>query len=212
MSDKPHPAAIEVGGSWYLRDAKGALVPIAGVKAGDLLMDELVRTMSARALALSAAIADFKQYAFEAVGAHQALLAQEYGTKVGGAKGNITLSTFDGCQKVAVQTSDQLTFGPELEAAKALIDECLTGWAATSGVELQALVNRVFQVDRQGQINPSQVFLLLRVDIDDERWQRAMGAIRDSIRVAGSKSYVRFHHRDAGDAPWRGISLNIADA
>ena len=44
MSDKPHPAAIDVAASWYLRDAKGSLVPIAAVKPVDLLIDELVRT------------------------------------------------------------------------------------------------------------------------------------------------------------------------
>ena len=208
----PHPAAIDVGGTPYLRDAKGALVPIATVKPADLLMDELVRSILVEAAALSATIAAFKLRTFEKVGSLQALLAQQYGAKIGGAKGNISLTTFDGCQRVLVQVSDQIEFGPEMQAAKALIDECLNEWAATSGVELRALVNRVFQVDQQGKINRAEVFLLLRTEITDERWQRAMEAIRESIRVIGSRTYLRFQRRDAGDAAWRGVPIDIAAA
>jgi hypothetical protein len=207
-----HPAAIDVGGTSYLRDAKGALVPIATIRPADLLIDETVRGILALAAALSKEIAAFKAATFEQVGSLQALLAQQYDAKVGGAKGNISLLTIDGCAKVQVQVADLLDFGPELQAAKALIDECLAEWAATSGVELRALVNRVFSVDKQGQINRTELFMLLRTDIADARWQRAMEAIRDSIRVIGSRTYLRFYVRDAGDGPWRAVSIDIASA
>jgi hypothetical protein len=212
MTDQTHPAAIDVAGKPYLRDAKGALVPIATVKAADLLMDELVRGILVDATELSAAIAAFKQRTFERVSELQALVAQEYGAKIGGAKGNITLSTFDGCQRVMVQVSDHFEFGPEMQAAKALIDECLNEWAATSGDELRAIVNRAFQVDQQGNINRTQIFMLLQSEITDERWQSAMKAIRDSMRIIGSRTYLRFQRRDAGDAPWRGVPIDIASA
>jgi hypothetical protein len=201
---------VDVGGTPYLRDAKGSLVPLASVKAADLLMDETVRSILAGARELSARIALFKQQTFENVGDLQALLAQQYGATVGGRKGNITLMSFDGCQKVQVQVSDLLEFGPELQSAKALIDECLNEWASTSGVELRALVNRVFQVDKQGQINRAELFMLLRVEIQDQRWVRAMDAIRDSIRVIGSRTYVRFYDRATADAPWSAVSIDMA--
>ena len=207
-----HPAAIDVGGAAYLRDAKGALVPIAAIKAADLLIDEAVRGILDRAGVLSAAIGAFKAATFAQVASLQELLAQHYDAKVGGAKGNITLLSFDGCSKVHVQVADLIDFGPELQAAKVLIDACLNEWAATSGAELRALVNRVFSVDKQGQINRAELFMLMRVEIEDVRWRRAMDAIRDSIRVIGSRTYVRFYARDAGDAPWRAVSVDIATA
>jgi len=212
MTDHQHPAAIDVAGKPYLCDAKGALVPIATVKPTDLLMDELVRSILGEAAGLSATIATFKQRTFERVSELQALFAQEYDAKIGGAKGNITLSTFDGCQRTMVQVQDQIEFGPEMQAAKALIDECLNEWAAGSGDELRAIVNRAFQVDQQGKINRTQIFMLLRSNITDERWQRAMNAIQDSMRVIGSRTYLRFQRRDAGDAPWRGVPIDIASA
>ncbi len=207
---RAHPAAIDVAGQPYLRDAKGALVPLSAVKATDLLMDEVVRKATDTAAALSARLRRFKETAFNSVGEFQALLAQEYDAAIGGKKGNITLTSYDGCRKVQVQVSDILEFGPELQAAKTLIDECLAEWAAGSGAELRALVNRVFSVDKEGQINRAELFMLLRVEIADERWQRAMNAIRESIRVIGSRSYVRFYERDAADATWRAIPLDIA--
>jgi hypothetical protein len=210
MSVTLHPAAIDVAGTAYLRDAKGNLVPLASVKATDLLIDETVRAILSEARELSALIAGFKLRAFERVGELQALLAQEYGAKIGGTKGNITLPTIDGREKVQVQVADLLEFGPELQAAKALIDECLTQWATGSAVELQALVNRVFSVDKQGQINRAELFMLLRVESTDERWKRAMLAIRDSIRVIGSRTYLRFYERPAPDAAWRGVPIDIA--
>lgn len=212
MSDAPNAIEIDVGGTPYRRDAKGALVPTAAIKPADLLMDELVRMVMTEATELSAAITAFKVRTFERVGSLQALLAQQYGAKIGGAKGNVSLTTFDGCERILVQVSDQIEFGPEMQSAKALIDECLNEWAATGGVELRALVNRVFQVDQQGKINRAEVFMLLRVEIDDQRWQRAMEAIRESIRVIGSRTYVRFQRRETGDAAWRGVPIDIASA
>lgn len=204
------PAMIDVGGKAYLRDAKGNLVPVETVKPADLLMDETVRKVTGFARDLSEQIARFKGHTFEDVNGLQALIAQEYGANVGGKKGNITLTSFDGCLKVQVQVADLIEFGPELQAAKQLIDDCLIDWSSDSRVELRALVNRVFNVDKEGQINRSELFMLLRVEIADDRWKSAMEAIRDSIRVIGSRTYVRFYERDAPDAAWRAISIDLA--
>ncbi|QXT34325.1 DUF3164 family protein [Sphingomonas sanguinis] len=212
MTDGQHPAAIDVGGSPYLRDAKGSLVPLASVKAQDLLMDETVRALLAKARELSELIAAFKAQAFEQVRAFQELLAQQYGATVGGTKGNITLLSFDGCMKVQVQVSDLLEFGPELQAAKALVDECLTEWSEGSAHEMRALVNRVFQVDQQGKINHNAMFMLLRVESTNERWQRAMEAVKDSMRVISTRTYMRFYDRPQADAAWRAVSLDMASA
>ncbi|PAL20496.1 sulfate transporter [Sphingopyxis sp. GW247-27LB] len=205
-----HPATIDVGGKPYLRDAKGNLVPVETVKATDLLMDETVRKIMGFARELSAQMGRFKGHTFEDVNALQALFRQEYDAPLGGAKGNITLTTFDGLEKVQVQVADLIEFGPELQAAKALIDECLVDWSADSHAALRALVSRVFSVEKEGHINRAELFMLMRFEIDDERWQRAMKAIRDSIRVIGSKAYVRFYERGGADEPWQTISIDLA--
>ncbi|KKI17488.1 DUF3164 family protein [Sphingomonas sp. Ag1] len=210
MTDASHPAAVHVGDALYLRDAKGSLVPIEAVKPVDLLMDESVRGIIGRATAASDTVRMFKRETFSTITALQELIAQQYGTTLGGKKGNITLTSFDGCMKVQLQVADLIEFGPELQAAKLLIDECLAEWSADSGAEMRALVNRVFQVDKQGQINRAELFMLMRVESADERWNRAISAIRESIRVIGSREYVRFYERPTPDAAWRPISIDLA--
>lgn len=207
----PMPArCIDVGGVPHMRDAKGALVPLSMVKPQDQLQDEVVRKIIGYATALSDQVARFKAHSFEDIGGFEALLAQEYDATIGGAKGNKTLMSFDGLFKVQVQVADNIVFGPELQIAKSLVDECLNEWAEGARDEIRAIVTRAFNTDREGQINRSEIFMLLRLEIADPRWLRAMKAIRDAMRVVGSKTYVRCYRREAFDAPWTAVSIDLA--
>lgn len=207
------PAGItEVGGVPYMHDARGHLVPVANIKAEDKLEDELVRKIIGFAEALSAQITRFRDHTMADIAAFDGLLAQQYGSKVGGAKGNKTYQTFDGLLKVQVQVATQIAFGPQLQTAKALIDECLNEWSEGSRPEIKSIVTRAFNTDQEGKINKSELFMLLRLEIDDDRWNRAMDAIRTSIRPIGSKEYVRFYRRDGLDENWQAITIDLAKA
>lgn len=203
---------VDVAGRKYMRDARGGLLPIEAVKPEHKLEDETVRKIVGYARDLSDQIARFKAHTFDDLGAFEALLAQEYGATRGGAKGNKTFLTVDGCFKVQVQVADHIDFGPQLQIAKGLVDECLNEWSAEARPEIRAIVTRAFNTDKAGQINRSEIFMLLRLEISDERWRRAMDAIRDAMRVVGSKTYVRVYERDAPDASWRSISIDLAKA
>lgn len=196
----------------HRQDARGAYVPEEMIKPVDLLIDESVRKIMRYARDLSDQIARFRGHTFDDIGSLQALVDQEYKATLGGKKGNLTLTSFDGLMKVQVQVQDQIDFGLELQAAKKLVDECLMDWSADARSEIRALVTRAFQVDKEGKINRSEIFMMLRVAIEDERWVRAMEAVRDSIRVIGSKTYVRFFERDAPDGQWRPVTIDLANA
>jgi hypothetical protein len=210
LEDTRDDGVTIIDGREFMEDAKGSLVPIANVKPEYKLQDETVRKIMKYAVELSAQIARFRSHTVADLGAFDALLAQEYGAKIGGQKGNRTYQTFDGLMKVQVQVSDQISFGPQLQIAKGLIDECLTEWSAESRPEIQAIVTRAFNTDKEGQINKSELFMLLRLDISDERWKRAMEAIRNSITVTGSKEYVRFYMRTSRDAAWSAVTIDLA--
>lgn len=51
-----------------------------------------------------------------------------------------------------------------------------------------------------------------RKHMKDARWQQAMTAIRESMRVIGSKQYIRFYERSTSTAPWQAIAIDIANA
>ncbi len=193
----------------YMQDAQGRLVPVDMVKDVDKARDALVREIAGKALDLRAAMAKFRDDAMGDVAAFCQLSAEQYGAKVGGDKGNVTLTTYDGQYKVQRSVAEYLVFDERLQAAKELIDECITEWTEGSRDELKALINDAFQVDKEGRINTGRVLSLRRLAIDDDRWRRAMQAVSDSLQVAGSKTYLRLYSRRA-DGKYEPISLDLA--
>jgi hypothetical protein len=203
---------VELNGKSYMQDAKGSFVPVELIAPAVLLEDGEVRKIMGYALALSEQVARFKAHTFEDLGALEALLAQEYGLTKGGAKGNKTFMTHDGLFKVQVQVADHIDFGPQLQIAKELVDECLNEWAADARAEIRAIVTRAFNTDKAGQINRSEIFMLLRLEIEDARWQQAMRAIRDAMRVVGSKTYIRCYQCTTQDGAWQAVTIDLAKA
>lgn len=199
----------EIDLSRYRQDAKGNLIPLENIKETDLLRDELVMEIVAKAQAVRDTIAAFKQSAMEDIAAFAQLSAEKYGAKLGGAKGNIRLMSFDGAYRIALAMQDTLSFDERLAAAKALIDECINEWTAGSRPELKALINDAFQVDKEGNISTTRVLGLRRLSIDDEKWHRAMDALSDSVQVQTSKPFVRVYRREA-NGEYSLMSLDIA--
>lgn len=208
----PLPGRRDIDGREYWLNADGGLIPDAAVKTVDKLQDGVVRKIVGNAIPLSAQVARFRQHSFDDVDGFVALLEQDYGAKRGGSKGNLTLTSYDGCLKITVAVADTILFGPELQVAKGLVDECLREWSADSPADLQAIIARAFDVDGRGQVNRSALLTLLRHQISDERWLRGMQAIRDSMRVVGSKRYLRVHVRENAEAEWRAVSIDAASA
>jgi len=195
-----------------LVDAKGRFCPIDTIRPQDKLEHQMVNKICDFAEDLSDQITRFKVHTFDDVGALVDLLREQYSVKKGGNKGNMTFTSFDGLLRVKIQIQDHMEFGPELKIAKDLIDECITDWATGSKAEIQALVNHAFNVDKPGQVNREALFSLRRIDIDDERWKQAVQAINDSIRITGSKSYVRIYRRANVEAKWENITIDLAAA
>ena len=206
------PGQLLIDGKAYLKDAKGILTPVEVVNTKHLLEDELVRKVLGYAQPLTEQIARFRQHCFDDVDQFVALLEQEHGSKRGGTKGNLTFTSYDGTVKVQVKVADQIVFGAELQVAKGLIDEYLIERSADSHAEIRAIIYRAFNVEQAGAINRGELFNLLRLEIQDERWQRAMAAIRESMRVVGSKRYVNIYRRANAAAAWEAVSIDVASA
>jgi hypothetical protein len=199
----------QIDPSQYRTDAKGNLVPLANIKEIDLLRDELVRELAGKAQAVQEELADFKRSAMDDIAAFVQLSADRYQVQLGGRKGNVTLHSFDGSLRVTLAMQDTLAFDEGLAAAKALIDECINEWTADSRTELKTLINTAFQVGQDGKISTSRVLGLRRLNIDDEKWHRAMDALSDSLQVQMSKAYVRVHKRDSR-GEYQLLNLDIA--
>lgn len=196
----------------YRKNAQGHLIPERLIKPIDAARDRLVIELIDAAKTLSASIGKFKEQVFGDVAAFIQLSAEEYGMTIGGKKGNVTLFSFDGRYKVLVANADNIAFDERLQAAKGLIDECITAWSEGSSPEIKVLVQQAFNADREGKLNTGRILALRRLEIKDERWQRAMTAIGESVQVVGSKQYVRFYERVGETDQYVAISLDIATA
>ena len=191
-------------------DAQGRHVPESMIKPLDLMRDELVMAIVGKTQELNQALADFKVKVFGEVDALVAVAADEYGAKLGGAKGNVTLFSYDGRFKVVRAKADNIRFDERLQGAKALIDECLQEWVKGSRPEIITLINDAFKVDQAGNIRTGSVLALRRLEITDERWIRAMQAISDAVTVVTTSSYVRVYERVGDTDQYQPISLDIA--
>ncbi|GAO70971.1 DUF3164 family protein [Comamonas sp. E6] len=194
----------------YWENAKGNLVPESKVKPIDKLRDQLVKDLCERAEVRSKELSKFKLETLGDVHAFIEASVEQYGVKSRGKKGNVTLMSFDGKLKVLLQMQDHIIFGEQLQAAKILIDKCLTSWSAGSNDNIKVLITDAFQVDKEGLINTGRVLGLLRLDIQDEDWKMAMKAIADSRQVGDTKPYLRFYKRAEVSAEWKPISLDLA--
>lgn len=194
----------------FLKDSSGRLVPIDLVKPIDLTRNELVSSTVKSALKLQHSMREFKRCIMDEIQAFVELSANEYDVTIGGTKGNITLTSYDGRYRVVRSVADYITFDERLQVAKDLIDNCIKRWSEGARAEIRVLVQDAFQTDKQGKINTQRVLGLKRFDIADNEWQQAMQAIMDSIQVSGSKTYVRIYERIGDSDQYQPISLDIA--
>ena len=194
----------------YRENALGHLVPVDQIQPIDLARDELVVEKARKIKAMQEELKRLKAEIMGDVEAFISMSAEQYGVLIGGQKGNVTLISFDGRFKLRRQISENLSFDERLQAAKALIDECIKDWTQGSRTELQALVNDAFQVDKEGRINTGRILGLRRLKIEDDRWLRAMDAISDSLQVTGTTAYERLYERQGMTDRYVSVPLDMA--
>lgn len=185
------------------KDSEGRLVPASLVKPVDKMKDQVAQALLPRAREVREIMAGFKADAMSEMFAAKDLIFEQYGAKIGGKKGNFSITSYDGTLEVEVSVADRITFGPELQAAKSLIDECISSWSPGANDNMVALVDHAFQVNKSGRIDTGRVLGLRKLEMKDAnggpdaKWQAAMQAISDAVKVHGTATYIRFYETDA---------------
>lgn len=207
MSQQNIPETIPEG---YMKNALGHLVPRANVREQDLMRDEVARSLAGEASALNKALAAFKKKALGDIADLVKIAGERYDVVLGGKKGNVCINTYDGKYKVQRSVADRIQFTEEIEAAKGLINQCIARWSEGANDNIRAIVNRAFSKDTKGQLKTAAVLDLMRLEIDDGEWKRAMEAIRDSIQTTGTAIYVRVYERIGDSDQYKAIPLDLA--
>ncbi len=194
----------------YMTDAKGRLIPKAMIKPQDQLRDQTVKIIVERFKKCQPELKNCKVQSMQDIAELEGIVAEKYKAKLGGKKGNLTLYSFDGKYKVVRSFADRIVFNEAAKSAEALFKECILEWGNGADPKLTTLVNYAFEADKQGNLSASKIYSLLRLNIQDEKWQRAKQAIMDSMNVAYSKGYIRVYERIGDTDVYKAISLDIA--
>lgn len=196
----------------YWEAADGSLIPESKVSDVDKARDKLVKKLCADAKKIQATMASYKGQAMVDIAEFVQMSADQYNVVLRGAagKGNVTLVSYDGRFKVVRAMAEKIAFDERLQVAKAKVDECIHRWAKGANKNLQVLVNKAFETDKEGNVSAGRILSLRSYQIDDPDWRLAMDAIADSMRVSASKSYVRFYERDDATGEYRAINLDLA--
>lgn len=198
----------------YMKNRKGHLVPAETVSGYDIEMNDFVLKHVAAARQIQEQLKAFKMGVYDDCYAFIDLLAEKYEAKkrLGGEKGNVTFSAFDGSVQVTISIQDKIKMGPELKIAEDLIKECVDDWSEGARKEFKAIAYDAFKVDKEGNISTSAILGFRRNHkevSDDPRWEKGMDAIADAIMVVGSKSYLNFKERNS-EGKLRNIPLDLA--
>lgn len=192
MTSQQTNPQIPVG---YRMNAVGDLVHEDRIKPVDKLRDEVVKAIVNNAKLLRQSMTEFKLTTMANINDFVELSSSEYGTKFGGAKGNILLTSFDGQYQVRRAVGEHRVFDERIQTAKTLIDDCIKSWSGGADTRLMAMVEHAFRVNQQGRIDVNQVLSLRQLDIDDANWKKAMDAIADAIQITGTSQYLRLYER-----------------
>ena len=194
----------------YRRNERGDLVRESNISSRDRDMDTVVDRIYQYGLDLSKQMGRYRDYTLSDIMGYAARVVGEYGGRIGGRKGNITLTSFSGCRRVQLSQQTYVEVGPEITAVQALIDQCIEEWGRHSSVNLRALVDAAFSPGPDGLISVTALVRLRQVEIDDDRWRAAQRAISDALRPRSRAEYIRLYHRDTPDSSWQPVPLDLA--
>lgn len=203
-----HAQQIQIPEGW-VRNAVGSLVHETEIREQDKLRDRVVTDIATQATSLSAALKALKTKALDDIADLISIAGEKYDMKLGGPKGNVSLTSFDGRYRVQRVCADRITYTEEMEVAKAKVFECIRSWSDESNKHLVTIATNAFRLNRQGEISVSRVAEMMRYEIDDAEWKKAMEAVKDSLTVSGKAVYVRVQER-LDDGTYQTIILNIA--
>lgn len=201
---------IVKNGERFCEDSHGNLIRESQIKEVDLLRDDLVNRIHARAMKLKEEMSEAKREAMADIDTFVDILAAQYDVKMGGNKGNLQLVSFDGKRKIVVSINDYFDFDEKITVAKDLIYSCIDRWSNGANNNLRAMVEKAFRINN-GKLEVKRVLELRTLKIDDDPdWDKAMRIITDAIVIRGTSRHLRIYSRNK-DGKYDLMNLNFTD-
>lgn len=192
----PKTPRIEINGKMYLENAVGGYIPVECVSEIDLLRSDTVWEIALDAETEAARRAEKHAKWLNDMLAFMAISSETHGVKIGGRKGNVTISTHAGEYRVQIAVQTRIVFDERLRVAQQMLEQYAFAIASDAGPEIRAIISNAFQVDTEGKINVPKILDLQKIDIQDTRWRDAMQVIYASIGHLKSGTYLRVSKRN----------------
>lgn len=192
----------------YRRNGAGDLIAERNIPGWQLIADDLALRLAARMQEEADRAAALKADLFREVAEFVALVASEYDVTIEGDRGDVRIQSFDATAKIERAVAERITVGPQIEAAKALVFEVL---ADIADPVARPIAERAFRLNRKtGQMSGAALVGLISVQIPDERWQRAVAAVREALQADGTATYFRAYTRPDSTQPWTQIAVDFS--
>lgn len=193
-----------------IRRPDGSYVDLAELEPRKQLAHDLVGVLFAVAEEESSRLIALKSRALREIRAYRDMMMDDYGIQVGGAEGGITLRSVCGTMMVKLDINKQTSFGPELNAAKALLDEWMESRLEGSTEEIRAILEDVFKPNKKGRLDTARILGLRKHKFTQPLWLQAMDAIEDAIIRDNATTYIRFYRVDTDRKAETLLPLDLA--
>ncbi len=201
----------EVNGKVFYEDNRGRMIPEELVRDYDQLKDQVVMDCFEGLKDLRQHMLEVKAQVMEDIYTLIQMSAEKYGVSLGGNKGNVTVSSFDGRVKLMIAINEYQSFNENIRLAKSVIDQCIEKWSEGTNINLRTVINQAFALNKSGRFNVASIMGLRRLDIDDPHWAKAMEIIADSIETGCSRKYFRVYTRMKLDDPYSMVQFDLAN-
>lgn len=194
----------------FVRRPDGSFVDIATLEPRKQLAHELVTKLFPMAVAESEHLMELKRLALNEMLAYREMMFTDYGAKVGGEGGTMSLRSVCGTMMVKLEVARQTSFSEEIGAVKALIDQFLETKLEGSAEEIKEIIAKVFKVNRKGRLDTYGILGLREHKFEDPLWKQAMRGIEDAIIKDAATTYVRFYRVDPDRKTENMVPLDLA--
>lgn len=196
-----------------VRRPDGSYVDVNDLPPRQMLAHELVMSAFPQAEDLNEQLIALKLHMLTEMRAYRDVMLQDFDLDVTGKEGGFSIKSADGLRMVKLEFKKHVSFGPELLAAKELIDQFLNLELENTNSEvIRDIVTDAFKLNSKGRLNTDGILGLRKHNWDHPIWKRAMDAIDEAICRDSSTTYVRFYNIDPETKGERQVKLSFTQA
>lgn len=184
----------------------GSYVDLKTLPPRKQLAHDMVCRLFPKAIELRDDLTVLKRTTLSEMEAYRSIMHEEFETDVTGKGGGFSVKTVCGTKKIELSFAKHVSFGEELEAAKALLDEFLEDilgdLAESTGDEtdgqssaeiIRDIVQAAFKVNSKGRLSTEGILGLSKHNWRHPKFLRALDAIDQAINRDSETTYTRYY-------------------